>query len=98
MFHMSLLRAHVPNDDARFPRRDMKVCYNFGAADEPEWFINEILGHCWVDSTGLELQVHWTLGNVMWEPLASCKELAALDEYLELRRVKRPRDLPRKTH
>ena len=36
----------------------------------------------------------WTVGTI---PLASCKELAALDEYLELRGVKRPRDLPCKT-
>ena len=28
-FHMSLIWAHIPNDD--------------------EWFINEILAHCWVD-------------------------------------------------
>ena len=93
-FHVSLLRAHVPNDDTRFPRHDMKAYYDFGAADEPEWFVDEILAHRWVDSTDLELQVRWTLGDVTWEPLASCKELAALDEYLELRRVKRPRDLP----
>ena len=45
----------------------------------------------------LEFQVHWTLGDVTWEPLAECKELEALDEYLDLRRVKQPRDLPRKT-
>ena len=87
-FHVSLLRAHIPNDKARFPPCDTKVYYNFGAVDEPEWFVDEILAHHWVDSMGLELQVCWTLGNVTWEPLASCKELAALDIYLELRRVK----------
>ena len=42
-FHMSLLRAHVPNDDVRFLHCDTKVCYDFGAADEPEWFVDEIL-------------------------------------------------------
>ena len=88
MFHMSLLRAHIPNNDTRFPCRDTKACYDFGAADESEWFVDEILAHCWVDSTGLELQVCWTLGDMTWEPLASCKELAALDEYLELCGVK----------
>ena len=96
-FHVSLLRAHVPNDDARFPHCDTKAYYDFGAADKPEWFVDEILAHRWVDSTGLELQVRWTLGDVTWEPLALCKELAALDEYLELHRVKRPCDLPHKT-
>ena len=91
-FHVSLLRAHVPNNDVRFPRCDTNAYYDFRAADEPEWFVNKILAHRWVDSTGLELQVRWTLGDVTWEPLASCKELAALDEYLELRGVQRPRD------
>ena len=95
-FHVSLLRAHIPNNNMRFLRHDTKACYDFGAADEPEWFVDEILAHHWVDSMGLELQVHWTLGDVMWEPLALCKELAALDKYLELHGVKRPRDLPRK--
>ena len=53
-FHTSLLRAHVPNDDARFPHCDTKSYYDFGAADEPEWFVDEILAHRWVDPTGLE--------------------------------------------
>ena len=96
-FHVSLLRAHVPNDDTRFLHCDTKACHDFGAANEPEWFIDEILAHRWVDSTGLELQVRWTVGDVTWEPIALCKELAALDEYLELRGVKRPHDLPHKT-
>ena len=96
-FHASLLRAHIPNDDARFPCHDTKAYYDFGAADKPEWFVNEILAHHWVDSMGLELQVCWTLGDMMWEPLASCKKLAALDKYLELRGVKRPHELPHKT-
>ena len=42
-FHASLLRAHVPNDNTRFPRHDTKVYYNFGATDKPEWFVDEIL-------------------------------------------------------
>ena len=74
-FHVSLLRAHIPNDDVRFPRCDMKAYYDFGAADEPEWFVDEILAHRWVDSTDLELQVHWTLGDVTWEPLAFARSL-----------------------
>ena len=74
----------------------MAMCYNFGTTDEPEWFIDEILAHCWVDQAHLEFQVHWTLGDITWEPLAECKELKALDEYLELCEVQWPRDLLRK--
>ena len=87
-FHMSLIWAHVPNDDGRFPRRDTKSYYDFGSANEPEWFVDEILGHRWVNQNDLELQICWTLGDVTWEPLAECKELEALDEYLDLRGVK----------
>ena len=50
-----------------------------------------------MSQTGLELQICWTLGDVTWEPLAEFKELKALDEYLDLHGVKRPRDLLRKT-
>ena len=48
-FHMSLVWAHIPNNDERFPHRDMAMCYDFGAADKPKWFIDEILAHRWVD-------------------------------------------------
>ena len=96
-FHVSLIRAHITNDDGRFPRRDAKSHYDFGATNEPEWFVDEILAHRWVGQENLEFQVHWTLGNVTWEPLTKCKELEALDEYLELCGVKRPRNLPHKT-
>ena len=74
-FHMSLIRADVPNDNGRFPSHDTKSYYDFGAADKPEWFVNKILGHHWVSQSELEFQVHWTLGNVTWELLMECKEL-----------------------
>ena len=48
-FHVSLIRAHIPNNDKRFPCRDTAMCYDFGTTDEPEWFVNEILAHRWVD-------------------------------------------------
>ena len=93
-FHMSLIQSHVPNNDEWFPHHDMATCYDFGTTGEPKWFVDEILAHCWVGQAHLEFQVHWMLGDVMWEPLAECKELKALDEYLELRRVQWPCDLP----
>jgi len=72
----------------------MKSYYDFRATNEPEWFVNEILAHWWVGQENLEFQVCWTLGDVTWEPLTECKELEALDEYLDLCGVKWPRDLP----
>jgi len=92
-FHVSLIRAHTPNDNKRFLHHDVKSYYDFGAVDEHEWFVDEILAHHWVGQTHLEFQVHCTLGDIMWEPLTECKELEALDEYLELCGAKRPHDL-----
>ena len=67
--------------------------YNFGADKEQEWLIDEIIAHQWSNSTDLESQVKWTLGDVTWEPLASCKELEALDNYLDLWAVEQLHDL-----
>ena len=36
MFHMSLIWAHIPNDDGRFPCHDTKAYYDFGTAKESE--------------------------------------------------------------
>ena len=79
-FHMSLVQAHIPSNAERSPHRDTAMCYDFGTTDEPEWSVDEILAHCWVDRAHLEFQVRWTLGDVTWEPLAKCKELKALYE------------------
>ena len=45
--------------------------------------------HKWTNNN-LELQVKWMLGDVPWEPLSSCKNLEALDVYLELLGAKAP--------
>ncbi|KIJ22604.1 hypothetical protein M422DRAFT_258360 [Sphaerobolus stellatus SS14] len=93
-FHNSLIRPHIPNNDSWFPNQESKAFYDFGKDSEQEWFIEEIIGHEW-SNDGLQFRVQWTLGDITWEPLSGVKELEALDWYLELRGVKRPRDLPR---
>ena len=93
-FHVSLIQAHVANDDEQFPCHDTQSYYNFSPTDEHKWFVNEILAHQWVNKKDLEFQVRWTLGDITWEPKASCKDLEALDAYLELHRGTRPHDLP----
>ena len=77
-----------------FPKREAKSYYDFGNNDKQEWFVNEILAHKWTNNN-LELQVKWTLGDVTWELIDSCKNLEALDLYLELRGVTHPQDLLR---
>ena len=82
-FHTSLVQLYIKNDDILFLKRDTKVYYDFGNNENQEWLIEEILAYKWTNND-LELQVKWTAGDVTWEPLSSCKELEALDNYLEL--------------
>ena len=91
-FHINLVWPYIKNDDILFPKRDTKVFYDFGNDEDQEWLVEEILAHKWANNN-LELQVKWTLGDVTWEPLSSCKDLEALDVYLELQGAKAPRDL-----
>ena len=76
-FHTNLVQPYIKND-ILFPKRDTKVFYDFGNDDDQEWLIEEILAHKWTNNN-LELQVKWTLADVTWEPLSSCKDLEALD-------------------
>ena len=78
-----------------FLKRDTKVFYDFGNNEDQEWLVEEILAHKWTNNN-LKFQVKWTLGDVTWEPLSSCKDLDALDVYLELRGAKAPQDLLRR--
>ena len=93
--HTNLVQPYIKNDDILFPKRDTKVFYDFGNDEDQEWLIEEILAHKWTNNN-MELQVKWTLGDVTWEPLSSCKDLEALDVYLELRGAKAPQDLLRR--
>ena len=93
-FHTNLVWPYVETNDSLFPKREANTYYDFGNNDKQEWLVNEILAHKWANDD-LELQVKWTLGDVTWEPISSCKDLEALDKYLELWGVKHTCDLPR---
>ena len=88
-FHTNLVRPYIKNNDILFPKRDTKVYYDFGNNEDHEWLIEEILAYIWTKND-LEFQVKCTVGDVTWEPLSSCKELEALDNYLELQGAKAP--------
>ena len=91
-FHTKLVQPYIKNNDILFPKRDTKVYYDFGNDEDQEWLIEEILAHKWTNND-LVLQVKGTVGDVTWEPLSSCKDLEALDVYLELQGAKAPQDL-----
>ena len=96
-FHVSLLKPHYANDEALFPNRTTTDAYDFGAPDDTEWYVNEITAHRW-EGRSIAFQVHWNLGDTTWEPFTNCKQLKALDDYLELQGVKNWKDLSRREH
>ncbi|KAG6870499.1 hypothetical protein C0992_013224, partial [Termitomyces sp. T32_za158] len=95
-FHVSLLRPYLASNDALFPNRATPEPYDFGTTDDQEWFVDDLIGHRWTQSGNLEFEVRWSMGDTTWEPLENCKSLAAMDRYLELQGVKRPRQLARR--
>jgi len=96
-FHESKLRPYIKNDEKIFPRREAQAFYDFGEDDEQEWLVDEILTHQW-NGNKLEFLIRWNLGDTTWEPYAMCKELEALDKYLELQGLREDewKKLPRK--
>jgi len=87
MFHESKLRPYVKNDEKIFPHREAHAFYDFGEDDDQEWLVDEILIHQW-KSNKLEFLIRWNLGDTTWEPYSACKDLEALDNYLELQGLK----------
>ncbi|EPQ61206.1 hypothetical protein GLOTRDRAFT_8049, partial [Gloeophyllum trabeum ATCC 11539] len=60
-FHASKLRIHVPNDDRRFPGRQLSQLLGLG--DEPkEWAVDRILSHQGKGTSAL-FQVRWKSGD-----------------------------------
>jgi hypothetical protein len=94
-FHVSLLRAHEPNDDHLFPSRESKRFYDFGMPDDDEWLVDEIVGHKFVGKS-IEFNVRWTAGDHTWEPYTHVKDLEALDHYYALMGVTRWQQLGRR--
>ena len=40
-FHTSLVQPYIKNNDVLFPKRDIKVYYDFGNNEDQEWLIEE---------------------------------------------------------
>ena len=95
-FHVSRLRPYTKNDDTIFPKREVRAYYDFGDAEDNEWLVDEILAHRW-EGNKVSFLLQWNLGDTTWEPYPECKELAALDRYLELLGIDDWKSLPRKT-
>jgi hypothetical protein len=80
-FHASLLRIHVPNDDRRFPGRD--ICQLPGFGDAPnEWSVDRIVAHVGAGTSAL-FYVIWKAGDSSWMPYRDIKHLQQLKQYFE---------------
>jgi len=95
MFHSSLLRIHVPNNDRLFPGRQETQVADFGES-EPEWQVEHVLSHVG-SGPGATFELRWTSGDVTWMSYDRITHLTALTEYLDLLDVKRIDNLPRGT-
>jgi len=61
VFHASLLRIHIPNDDRLFPGHRNEQIPELGGSNG-EWMINRILTHRG-SNTDLEFKVEWSSGD-----------------------------------
>lgn len=93
MFHISRLKPHSTNNDPLFPKREVHMFYDFEHNEEGKWLVDEILSHRW-EGKKLMFLVQWNLGDTTWEPFAKCRELAALNQYLELLGIGSVEELP----
>jgi hypothetical protein len=92
VFHSSLLREHIPNDDRLFPGRlDDQVG---DAPDaEGEWAVDSILSHAG-SKTDAIFEIKWKSGDVTWLPYYQITHLQSLTDYLDLLGQKDIRKLP----
>ncbi|KNZ78012.1 hypothetical protein J132_02655 [Termitomyces sp. J132] len=92
--HVLLLQPYQASNDVLFLNHATPEPYNFGNADDQEWFfVDDLISHRWTQLGDLKFKVHWSLGDTTWKPLANCKLLAAMDRYLKLQGIKHPQQL-----
>ena len=92
VFHSSLLRIHVPNDDRLFPGRMDTQIIGEGVRDD-EWAVDCIKSHAGTKASAV-FEVLWKSGDVTWLPYYQITHLQALTDYLDLLKVKRISKLP----
>jgi hypothetical protein len=93
VFHASLLRIHLPNDDRLFPGRfDTQI--GDGPNIEKEWAVKSIQSH-YQSSEDAIFEIEWKSEDITWMPYYQVKHLQALDDYLNLLEVNKISELPK---
>lgn len=95
VFHVSLLREHIPNDDRLFPGwLDTQI------GDTPEiegeWAVDRILSHAGSKADTI-FEIKWKSRDVTWLPYYQITHLQALTEYLDLLGERNIHKLPKGT-
>lgn len=92
VFHSSLLRIHVPNDDRLFPGR-MDTQIGESPDIEDEWAVEMIRSHAGTGENS-HFEIVWKSGDVTWMPFYQIRHLQALEIYLDLIGVDSASKLP----
>ena len=95
VFHSSLLREHIPNDDRLFPGR-LDAQLGNTPETEGEWAVDRILSHAGA-STDSVFEIKWKSGDITWLPYYQITHLQALDDYLDLFGKSKIKKLPKGT-
>ena len=82
VFHASLLREHIPNDDRLFPGR-MDTQIGNDPETTGEWAVDRIVSHAG-SKTDSVFEVKWQSGDITWLPYYQIAHLQALTDYLDL--------------
>jgi hypothetical protein len=85
VFHSSLMRVHVPNDDRLFPGRAENQIADFGDKGS-EWAVDRILSHKGKGRSAV-FEVRWKAGDITWLPLDRVDGLEQLKLYLDAQGV-----------
>ena len=89
VFHSSLLKLHIPNDDQLFPGC-MNTQWGVGPESDNEWVVKIIISH----ARSAVFKVLWKAGDVTWLPYYQIVHLQALDAYFDLLGVEFIKKLP----
>jgi transposase InsO family protein len=93
VFHTSLLRPHVPNDDRRFPGRELRQLSAFERAPK-EYLIDKIVDHYGKGKEAL-FKVVWRSGDSTWMTYRDVSQADVLRPYCELMGVRDVDSLPK---
>ena len=95
VFHSSLLREHIPNDDRLFPGR-MDTQVGDTPETEGEWVVERILSHAGARKDSV-FEIKWKSGDISWLPYYQITHLQALTDYLDLFGESKINNLPKGT-